>query len=1584
MTRPEKRRRFLGWLSETFLPAQSSQLTRRKIVVEPLENRQLLAADGFMALLGSSYGDMQSEDNLSQGNLVGEGELSAEGEDAPDLVAFARALADSGTRFFGAAWCEFCTQQKELFEDGGQFLPFIEVTNPDRTPNQIAGDEGITEYPTWEFPDGTRVTGVQTLETLAQRSEVAIPSSSTPSFNELPNVSVGLDSPLHVPVDAYDPNGNPLTITVSSSDPGLVTAEVLSGNRSLRLSTAGFGDLVFELFEDRAPVPTGRVIELAQADFYDDVIFHRIINNFVIQGGDPTGTGSGGSTLGDFDDQFNLELQHNRTGVLSYAKSSDDTNDSQFFITEGPQRFLDFNHSVFGQLVEGELNREAISNTSVNSSDRPTNDVVIEDAQVFTDTENGIILLKPTGSGTGTATITVTVTDTEGLSTSRTFVATVGQDTANGAPFLDPIQTVETPINTPATVNLSSQDSEGDTVVYSVTPLGSQTFGLSVDSATGVVTVTPPTDFTGELQFRATVQQTTTPTTSSTTDNQVVSVLVAQGVPTGVDLNAGSDSGADSTDDVTNAQTLVFTVSGTTPGSLVELRAGGSVVGSATASGSTTEVTVSNVAALGQGSIAFTSTQTINSQTSGESPALTVNLDSVAPVTLGSGVFPANTIIDQPLNVNLSHPEEGQGVLYSLASPLAGMSIDSQTGAFAWTPTSSQLGAQTVTVELTDTAGNLTSQDFTINVIEEPQIEITLNTVDLTGAPVTTVATGETFKVQVVLQDLRPGADRTGVFAAYLDLLFDSNIVEPIASNPIEYITPYSNDLSGTVLTGEIDELGAFSASTSPIGSDSRVLAEITFVAIAAGNASIRAESADDPGNDILLYDESSAVPLARVSYGANNFAVGANFDVVDDSFNFDEDSGTQVLDVLANDTVTGTAVLTISDVGIPDSGGTVSIASDGLSLNYESAGNFNGAEVLTYTVENQDGVAITGTVTVQVTDVNDPPVALNDSFEAFQNSSQNVLDVLSNDNSGVDDSNAETLTISSVGAGSNGGTIVIGSSGLTLRYTPANGFTGTETFTYTLSDGRGGTSNATVSVSVDQANPPPTAQNDNFTVEEDAAQASFDVLSNDSTDDTTETLSVSAVGASQVGSQVSVASNGLGVLYAPAANFSGQEIITYTLQDSGGATTTGLITFTVNAVNDPPIAVDDSVTALSANTTTTFEVLANDQNVDSGETLTITAVTQPPAGMGSLAISSDGQTIVYTSPSNDFENTFSFTYTIDDGNALTDTATVSVDVRAFLLRSISGTVNYGSGVSSQFPLTGTVLTLSGSDLSGSAVSETTTVQPNGSYSFPDLAPGNYQLTRAPLPFLNDAGATVEIASALNDGDMTEDLFVGASLRPQFFDIRDFLGSTMANSLTVAVNADGSSNWMTPRGAWGNFSTLTVQVDAGGNTLQVSGTDGNQQAVSGSIPITGSRAVAAGTESSHRLIKLFRSPSSAGLQAGSTTASSASTLAGEGEFSGVASPSLTSPAAPQIVSARRLASNVTRLNAEGEATDFGGSMSTVSNSAEASSPIVATDLAMASVMPALQLQLSSDLENTLTDADAEDFGARDSIFGALN
>ncbi len=1625
MSRREKRQQFSQWLRELFFQSSTTHSRSRPILVEPLESRQLMAGDTFMSLLGSSHidqGAFGSDGTLAQANSsqAGLAGLTAEGEAAPDLVAFAKALTDSGTRYFGAAWCPHCTAQKELFQDGGKYLPFIEVTKPDRTKNQVGIDEGIIEYPTWEFPDGSRVTGEQTLQTLSQRSGVAIPQSSTPSMAGISNVKVGIGSPLMIPVDAYDPNGNPLTITVTSSNPGLITSEVLSGNRSWKLSVENYGDMVFELFEDMAPRPADRVIELTQSGFYNGAPFHRVANNFVIQGGDPVKKdGTGGSTLGNFDDQFNLNLQHNRTGVLSFAKTTDDTNDSQFFITEvakltngdeNAPRYLDFNHSIFGQLVEGEAVREAISNVPVNntSQNRPVTPVNITSASVFTDNENGVIMLKPTGTGTGTATITVTVTDTEGNSTSQTFQATVVQDTANGAPFLNDIPTVQAQAGVPATVNLTAQDAENDTLIYSVTKVGTQNYTITVDSATGVVTVVPLPGFSGQLQFMASVSQSTTPTTASPDDNQLVTVNVTQISPTTIDLLPESDSGASSTDNITKAQSLNFAVSGTTVGAIVEVLSGGNVVGTATASSATTTVIVNNVAALGQGSVSFVSRQRVEGVNSTPSPALPVVLDNQAPAAIAAGVIPARTLVNVPLSVDLNSPDEGQGLLYALTGAPAGMTIDANSGMLAWTPSIAQLGDATLTLHLTDAAGNVRDQPVTITVGEQPKVRISLKAVDLAGQPITTITAGQQFKVQMVVLDLRTGTAQgeapSGVFSAYMDLLYDAAVIEPIATNPIRFVDPYLNaTLGGLGTSGLIDELGGVSDRNSPQGPDAKVVAEVTFVAKVAGDPQLRAEAPDLVGSEVGLYFVTNKLPMSQVDFVGSPFVVGANFTVANDVYNFDEDTGAHTLNVLSNDTTNSGAVLTISAVGSTSAGGTVTIAPDGKSLSYTSAANFHGAETFTYTARNQENVPLTATVTVQVTDVNDPPVALNDTFTVFRNSTQNVLDVLANDTTGVDDVSADTLTISAVSIGSAGGTIERGPSGLNVRYTPAADFSGTETFSYTLSDGRGGTATGTVSVAVNLQNPPPTPQNDTYQVQEDASEAVFDVLANDTTDDPSETLSISAVGTSINGSSFSVSTDGTKVLYRPGPNFSGTEVLSYTLRDSGGATAQGQVTFVVAAVNDPPDAVNDTVTALSRSTTQ-WTVLANDINVDQGETLTITAVTQPPSGQGSVAISSDGKQLIYTGPGSDFEGSFSITYTIGDGTGLTDTATVAATIRNYIPRTISGSLMAGNDTANNLNFVGIPLQLTGTDLTGAAVAKTTTIALDGTYKFEALAPGDYELVRQPLLFINDAGATVSIQSGVSDGDMVSNLNVSGSLKVGYFDIRDFLGSVVKNNLTVAVAADGSANWIAPRGDWAALTTLQASLDITANALMITASNATQANLSATVPLTNTYyASQVGQESPMRLLRVRGSTVLAGLKSGGSPASSASTqaaaatgspalqpegeLQGEGEGGGAA-PAIASPAA-----------DVARLSESSPATTVDwtptqairrllGSTSPSASVVASDQPVgamspQAIDAAMQSVLPALRRQLSSDLQDTLASGGQDSIAATDQLLSEL-
>jgi cyclophilin family peptidyl-prolyl cis-trans isomerase len=112
------------------------------------------------------------------------------------------------------------------------------------------------------------------------------------------------------------------------------------------------GTMVIELFADKTPKTVNNFVFLARQGFYDGIIFHRVIANFMAQGGDPTGIGSGGPGY-KFADEFHPSLKHDKKGILSMANAGPNTNGSQFFITHVPTPHLDNRHSVFGQVIEG-------------------------------------------------------------------------------------------------------------------------------------------------------------------------------------------------------------------------------------------------------------------------------------------------------------------------------------------------------------------------------------------------------------------------------------------------------------------------------------------------------------------------------------------------------------------------------------------------------------------------------------------------------------------------------------------------------------------------------------------------------------------------------------------------------------------------------------------------------------------------------------------------------------------------------------------------------------------------------------------------------------------------------------------------------------------------------------------------------------------------------------------------------------------------------------------------------------------------------------------------------------------------------
>jgi peptidyl-prolyl cis-trans isomerase len=154
----------------------------------------------------------------------------------------------------------------------------------------------------------------------------------------------------------------------------------MSENRKIKFTT-NKGVFVAEMFEDKAPLTTKNFIELVEKGFYDGIIFHRVIDGFMIQGGDPTGTGMGGPGY-KIKDEFGEGLKHDDEGILSMANAGPNTGGSQFFITLAPTPWLNGHHAIFGKVVEGMDVVRLIGVVPTDFRDRPHEAVTMEKVEV--------------------------------------------------------------------------------------------------------------------------------------------------------------------------------------------------------------------------------------------------------------------------------------------------------------------------------------------------------------------------------------------------------------------------------------------------------------------------------------------------------------------------------------------------------------------------------------------------------------------------------------------------------------------------------------------------------------------------------------------------------------------------------------------------------------------------------------------------------------------------------------------------------------------------------------------------------------------------------------------------------------------------------------------------------------------------------------------------------------------------------------------------------------------------------------------------------------------------------------------------
>ena len=314
---------------------------------------------------------------------------------------------------------------------------------------------------------------------------------AAPLIDPIANVTIPAGKSLIVPVTATSPTGQPLTYTVTSSTNGIAVvmhtnnpfwqlsmAQVADTNapgayqtpfRGGMATVTNVGNLTFMLFPEYAPHTIKVFQGLTTAGFYNsNTIFHRVITNFMIQGGDPLTNGTGRLVF-TYDDEFNPQAMFSGNGQLALANRGKDTDGSQFFVTVGPQRSLDFGYPIFGQLVRGFEVLTNLINTAVDTNNRPLADEIIQTASYVPNTADTVLTLIGTNVPGVAGTITVIADDGAGGRTTNVFAATLVTDTnSNNQPFIYPntVTNLVGPVNRTLTNFVNAVELSSDTLYW--------------------------------------------------------------------------------------------------------------------------------------------------------------------------------------------------------------------------------------------------------------------------------------------------------------------------------------------------------------------------------------------------------------------------------------------------------------------------------------------------------------------------------------------------------------------------------------------------------------------------------------------------------------------------------------------------------------------------------------------------------------------------------------------------------------------------------------------------------------------------------------------------------------------------------------------------------------------------------------------------------------------------------------------------------------------------------------------------------------------------------------------------------------
>ena len=334
-----------------------------------------------------------------------------------------------------------------------------------------------------------------------------------PVIDPISNVTIPAGKSLIVPVTATSPTGQPLTYTATSSTNGIAVvmhtnnpfwqlsvAQVADTNapgayqtpfRGGMATVTNVGNLTFMLFPEYAPHTVNVFQGLTTSGFFNsNTIFHRVVTNFVIQGGDPLTNGTGGLVF-TYDDEFNPQAMFSGNGQLALANSGKDTDGSQFFVTIGAQRSLDFGYTIFGQLVRGFDVLTNINSTAVDTNSRPLADEIIQTASYVQDTADTVLTLTATNVPGAAGTITVIADDGVGGRATNVFTAKLVTDTnSSNQPFIYPntVTNLVGPVNRTLTNFINAVEFDGGELYWFATALTDADYNHASGSSWNLLT----------------------------------------------------------------------------------------------------------------------------------------------------------------------------------------------------------------------------------------------------------------------------------------------------------------------------------------------------------------------------------------------------------------------------------------------------------------------------------------------------------------------------------------------------------------------------------------------------------------------------------------------------------------------------------------------------------------------------------------------------------------------------------------------------------------------------------------------------------------------------------------------------------------------------------------------------------------------------------------------------------------------------------------------------------------------------------------------------------------------------------------